>query len=1124
MKQLGHLLEVLLLVLVFSRATVAQTNLRLELNQPVEREIAATEIHEYRLHLAADQFAHVGVGGKGVSLKVKVFAPDGRQLLEMGKLEGAFGVKPISLVAEAAGDYRIEVRLLDGRPGRYQVLVDELRVAAPPDRRRAPAEAAFLEAIRLRQQAQKEGFLSAIEKFKEALPHWRAAGNRLAEADTLLALGEVLDEQDEAQKAIEQYQSALTLYRAEMERSGEADALGNIGASYSALGETEKAIAHHQQALALRRATNDKSGEATSLYDIGFVYDQIGDETKAVEFGLQALALWRELKDAPGEARTLNLIGVAYDAMGDKQSALNYFQLSLPLRRQAGDVRGEAFTLANLGDISNTLGERRQALDYFAQARVLFKQLGSNRGEAVMLNNLGKFYALLGDEEQAVAYFKQARTLTNKIGDLERESDALNNLGWVSELQGSWRQAIDFYERAIPLYQKTKNRHGEAFTLNNLGVSHLAIGERQAAEEYFQRASALNLELKSRLLEGLVNKNFGELYQSLGRNTAARRSLEKSLAIAGEMRDARLQTAVLIQLARLDRMEGKLHQALKQAAAATNLNESLRGKMPVGSLRTTYFSSVRRNYDFQLDLLMQLHRQSPAAGHAAAAFQLSERARARSLLESLGDIRADIRQGIEPELLNRETSLRRQLSYKEQALTQLLSGKSSAEQVAAAKKELESLLAQQRELDALIRARSPHYAALTQPEPLSLKEIQAQALEGDTLLLEYALGEERGYVFAVTRNSFRVYELARRAELEAAAKDLYQSLTTDRARREFEADDDWQARLKKREREFAQKSAALSQMLLSPVAAQLGKRRLLIVAEGVLQYVPFAALTVQGQPLIANHELVSLPSASALVALRRELSRRPPAAKTLAVLADPVFTQDDARLNAAQSGGAALNCAAATNVEALRRQLRNSRRDNEEVASLARLCFTRQEAEAIAAFAPDDAKLLALDFNANHELAVSPQLGQYRILHFATHGWLDSAVPDLSAVVLSLVEKNGQPQNGFLRLHEIYNLNLPAELVVLSACETGLGKDVRGEGLIGLTRGFLYAGARRVLVSLWPVNDPATAALMQKFYRGMLKENLRPAAALAKAQTEMSRDARWRSPYYWAGFVLQGEW
>ncbi|HXG65462.1 MAG TPA: CHAT domain-containing protein, partial [Blastocatellia bacterium] len=188
-----------------------------------------------------------------------------------------------------------------------------------------------------------------------------------------------------------------------------------------------------------------------------------------------------------------------------------------------------------------------------------------------------------------------------------------------------------------------------------------------------------------------------------------------------------------------------------------------------------------------------------------------------------------------------------------------------------------------------------------------------------------------------------------------------------------------------------------------------------------------------------------------------------------------------------------------------------------------RLPFTRREAEAIAALAPATARKVALDFDASRHTALSPELGQYRYVHFATHGFLNTRHPELSGLVLSLVDEEGRDQSGFLRLRDIYNLRLPAELVVLSGCRTGLGKEVRGEGLVGLTRGFMYAGAARVLVSLWDVGDESTAELMARFYRGLLKEGQSAAAALRAAQVSMWKEKRWQAPYYWAAFVLQGE-
>ena len=188
------------------------------------------------------------------------------------------------------------------------------------------------------------------------------------------------------------------------------------------------------------------------------------------------------------------------------------------------------------------------------------------------------------------------------------------------------------------------------------------------------------------------------------------------------------------------------------------------------------------------------------------------------------------------------------------------------------------------------------------------------------------------------------------------------------------------------------------------------------------------------------------------------------------------------------------------------------------------LCVGAEEASRLLALAPKDATFGALDFQANRATVLNADLSQYRYVHFATHGVLDSERPGLSSLLLSMVDAQGKPQNGFLRANDIYNLKLPAELVVLSACQTGLGKEIKGEGLVGLTRGFMYAGAARVVVSLWNVNDKATADLMTKFYQRMLKRGESPAAALRAAQVEMWRSPQWRSPYYWAAFTMQGEW
>src|SRR5262249_54751991 len=354
-----------------------------------------------------------------------------------------------------------------------------------------------------------------------------------------------------------------------------------------------------------------------------------------------------------------------------------------------------------------------------------------------------------------------------------------------------------------------------------------------------------------------------------------------------------------------------------------------------------------------------------------------------------------------------------------------------------------------------------------------IKEIQQLVLDNDTLLLEFSLGEDHSYLWAVTKTSITGYELPKRAEIEAAALHVY---------RIFGANDFIVGRT------VAEASAALSQMLLGPVAEQLGAKRLLIVADGALQYLPFGALPAPTAgsndqrsqipnnliPLIVQHEVVSLPSASTLAVLRREVSERKPAAKLVAVLADPVFDKNDPRVisrigrmttgarnqgNKSRALGAQRRPLTALNLE------RSARESG--VVRFDRLGFSRREAEAIATLTHEGERLKALDFKASRAMALSDELGQYRIVHFATHGLLNSQHPELSGLVFSLVDERGQPQDGFLPAHEVYNLKLNADLVVLSGCQTALGKDVKGEGLVGLTRGFMYAGAPRVVASLW---------------------------------------------------------
>jgi CHAT domain-containing protein len=421
-------------------------------------------------------------------------------------------------------------------------------------------------------------------------------------------------------------------------------------------------------------------------------------------------------------------------------------------------------------------------------------------------------------------------------------------------------------------------------------------------------------------------------------------------------------------------------------------------------------------------------------------------------------------------------------------------------------------------------------------------------LDQDTVLLEYALGEEKSYVFLVSSTSLKTFELPARETIEKASRNVYDLVTASDRVVPNETLEQRSKRLDQADTDFNATAATLSRMLLGPLQSELKSKRLLIVAEGILQYVPFGALpepdeefrvpssefrvqtakaqnpnskleTRNSKPLIASHEVISIPSASVLGVLRSETKDRPRATKTIAVFADPVFGAQDPRIGSVSKNRLVDN--------PVFEQGGDVKRSAEEsgLNGFPRLRFSRQEADQIMRLVPRNNGMEALDFAANRSAATNADLRQYRIVHFATHGLINSRHADLSGIVLSLVDQDGKPQNGFLRLYDIYNMNLSAELVVLSACQTALGKDIKGEGLVGLTRAFMYAGASRIVASLWKTEDRATAVLMNRFYEQLLAgKGMSPAAALRKAQLVMWEDQRWRQPRYWAAFTLQGEW
>jgi CHAT domain-containing protein len=844
---------------------------------------------------------------------------------------------------------------------------------------------------------------------------------------------------------------------------------------------------------------------------------------EAVQSALLAVELTRSAGDDAARAKALLILGIASGDTGDRGAARRALEESAAICRTLGDPRGESLSLNSLGVVYGQTGDAEQAAATFERTLFLTRAEGLvGRSEVQTLSNLGIAYKDLGQYDKAVGFYEQALARALAMRDRDFEAAILNNMGNVERLRGENAKALELHTRALDASRASGGRPTEARSLNAIGATHYELGAYAKALEYHREALAIRRQLVDRAGEASSLDGVGMALHRLGDDAAAGEALREALAIREAIREQYGQADSLEHLALLERDRNNLGEALRHIAAAVDLEEALRARITSPDLRASYVAAAYDKYELFIDVRQRLHLADPTAGHAAAALTISERARARVLLESLVDARVDLRQGIEPALLERERLLQRQLNEAATQLSRSLGNPKGKDQATAVAERLDRLTAEYQRLQAQIRQQSPRYAAVTQPQPLDAAAIQQSVVDDDTVLLEFALGEERSWLWAVTPTTLTSVELPARSDIERAARALYQGLTA-RQRQAGESAATYATRVAAADKALEAQVGTVSRMLLGGIDRELSAewrgKRLVITAAGVLEYLPFAALRAPDEALLASrHEIVTIPSASVLATLRRDTVARARAPRPLAILADPVFAPDDPRLVARPGApNPPTPDPAASRAENVVDGL-YSRND------LSRLPFSREEANAIASLTGASATLKATDFKASRTLALSGALGGHRIVHFATHGVINSDRPALSALILSLVDERGARQNGYLRLHDIYNMRLDADLVVLSACQTALGREIKGEGLVGLTRAFMYAGAPRVVASLWQVNDLATAELMKKFYRGMLQQKLRPAAALRAAQVEMSKDPRWKSPYYWAGFVLQGEW
>jgi CHAT domain-containing protein/tetratricopeptide (TPR) repeat protein len=1002
---------------------------------------------------------------------------------------------------------------------------------------------------------QQLGDLPKAEKFeRNALAIRQAlAPDSLAVAETLHSLGRVDMDHGDLAKAEEYLQRSLDI-RLRLAPGSREFALSLIGFANLAAhrGDLTKQEDYLRRALSVDEKLNP-ADRAAIFQGLGAACLQRGQSEKAERYFTQALAIrQKSLPDSLALAISLSEIGSLASNRGDPGQAEKYFRQALEIRqRLAPGGLALAASLSDVGSIVQVRGNPAQAEKCFRQALTIRQRLApGSLGTAGSLHQLGVVFWLRGDLAKADEYLHQALEIKQRLAPGSAElAQTFNWLGLVASRRGDLDQAEKYDRQALDISDRLSPASLlQAEMLSSLGDIAKRREDVVQAGKYYRQA----LDIQENIAhdspaEAITMQKLGDLARKRRDFDESERYLRQALVVREKKVPGSLAHAgVLLDLASLQRQRHQSDDASQLYAQGISVLDSQMARLGgTDDVRSGFRAEYESQYHDYIDLLVSQKKPE-------LAFDVVERSRARTLLELLESAQIDIRTGCDPGLLRRERSLRDSISAKSSYRLQLLDGVHTAEEIAALDQQIDELRAQYEEVKTQLRVDSPAYASLAQPKPLSAREVQQQLLDENTILLEYSLDERRSYVWLVTQTSLAVYALPRRKVIEDAARNVYELLTARGRRIDKETAQQRKLRLAQAAAEYTKAAAALSQMVLGPVAPVLGNKRLLIVSDGALQYLPYAALPSPRLPapvsktplgassglkdtsssaLVTQHEIVSLPSASALAELRRASVNRMKPPKAVAVLADPVFDPRDERVTASVGSihREKLKMAASRSDELSLSAQRLTRSATDiglmrNGKYLSRLLWTQREAAAILSVTPAGQGMEALGFDANRATAMSPSLAQYRIVHFATHALLDSKNPELSGLVLSLVNKRGQPQNGFLDLEQIYNLNLPADLVVLSACDTGLGREIRGEGLIGLSRGFMYAGASRVMASLWSVDDEVTSELMGRFYKSLEQDKMSPAAALRAAQIEVAKEERWSSAYYWAGFQIQGEW
>ncbi|MHC4549425.1 MAG: tetratricopeptide repeat protein [Planctomycetota bacterium] len=940
-------------------------------------------------------------------------------------------------------------------------------------------------------------YATALQHFGRSLELARKRHDKETESFTLAHIGDLHEKLGEYDKALEFDRWALTLARERQDRQLEASVLGDIGLVHHRRGEWSQALASHEQALELQEDLEDRPGIAATLGNIGLVHENRGDYLKALEFQERALEAKEKLEDPAEIAITLGNLGIVHQRLGDYPKALDFHRRSLKRLDNLDDRAGVARTLGNIGRVYCALGDFHQALEDCRHALELSRKLNDRAGIARGLSYVGIVHQELGNYAKALELQERALEFRKELRDHPGVARTLGNLGNVYRNLGDYSKALEFQERALERKRSLGDRAGVAATLGNIGGVHRNLGDRAKALEFQQHALELTRKLGDRAGTATSLTNLGLIHEDSKEYPKALECYEGALEIERELGDRAGMATVLSNIGSIHWKLGDHARALDYGARALALAEEVASQE--GVARCRWFLAVvhltrghprraaaeaRLAVDAMSGLVRGLAGQEGATargrwtpvfevgvragiaiGDPAEVSRFVENGRAGTLLESLRGRRTLGDVAIPEKLLREENEARVAFVAAQARLGRALKEGNREEEIRETRAALDKARGRVLEVATRIQRAAKAAADVVYPKAAPLKTLRGSLAQGEALVL-YALLSKEAVALVITAEDARIVELGATRTIEGAARALRDAVGHAGDRGVAVASGEVRTEMPLR----------LRALVVEPLGLGKEIRRVLVSPHGLLANVPFALL-------MQDKEVVYVPSGTTYRVLLDEQAKR---GEGVLALGDPDYgVEPDPRAVAVMRLG----------------------------AKLKRLPETAKEAKAVG----DVVLVGARSTEATLANAMGEQR-RWRAVHLACHGLVRTDQPQLSSLALTPDAEH----DGFLTVLEVFRMKIPADLVILSACETAKGKIYKAEGILGFTRAFMLAGAPRVIVSLWKVHDEATRALMVKFYELWKPGKMATATALKQAQEYVRSHEKWKHPYYWAAWQLWG--